>query len=59
MGAVVSFPPCSVDEAWEAYRAHAAQEIDNPKLGLNRQHMEQRIRLHRRWFNIFVEGDRA
>lgn len=60
MGQVVQIvSPCTVDEAWEAYRAHAAQAIDNPALAIDRQHMEKLTRLHRRWTHLFFVSDKA
>ena len=60
MGAVVPLvSPCTVDEAWEAYRAHAAIAVDNPEMSLDRAYMEKLTRLHRRWTHLFLIGERA
>jgi hypothetical protein len=50
MGAVVAIvTKADVDEAWEAYRAHAARSFDDQKLILNRGYMEQWAQLEARF----------
>ncbi len=55
MGQVVPLvTPCSVDEAWEAYRAHAVRAHDDPTLGLDRSYVEKQIRLYRRFAHMIA-----
>jgi hypothetical protein len=42
-----------VDSAWEALRVHSARLVDDPKLLLNREFMEEQARLQRTFQRLF------
>jgi hypothetical protein len=42
-------PRAAVDQAWEAYRKHAARAFDDKRLLLNRGYMEEWARLEARF----------
>jgi plasmid stabilization system protein ParE len=47
----------AAERAWEEFRAHAAQGVDNPRLCLDREWMETRRRLERKWQRLFDRID--
>jgi hypothetical protein len=47
----------AAEQAWEEFRAHAAQGFDDPRLCLDRDWMETRRRLERRFNRIFDRLD--
>jgi hypothetical protein len=57
--AIIPLAPTSqVDLAWTAYEAHRAKELADPKLAMNRAHMEESARLHERWRRLFLRQER-
>jgi hypothetical protein len=51
-------PTSQVDLAWDVYQSHRAKELADPKLALNRAHMEESARLHERWRRLFLRNER-
>ena len=50
MGEVLDIAPrVTVDQAWEAYRAHAARSFDDKQLLLDRGYVEEWARLEARF----------
>ncbi len=47
-----------IEAAWQAYARHKAKELVDPKLIVNRGHMETSARLHRKWERMFLHGER-
>jgi len=47
----------AAEDAWEAYRSHAAKVLDNPRLLIDRSHREEERRLYRRWTRLFDRMD--
>lgn len=47
------------DAAWTAWQQHKAKEFAEPKLMLDRRHMEQSARLHDAWLRLFLAGRRT
>lgn len=47
----------AAEEAWEAFRAHAARGLEDPSLGLDLEYMKERRRLERRWYRLFDRID--
>lgn len=41
--------PAREDAAWDAYASVTRQAIDNPHLLCDREYMERRTLLHKRW----------
>lgn len=42
-----------VDEAWEAFRAHSARAQKDLSLMLDREYVQESIRLHNRFTRLF------
>jgi hypothetical protein len=60
MGQVLPFTSTeSVDEAWSAYRDHTAQAFGNPRLWLDREWMQTRTKLLRRFERLYLAGGAA
>jgi len=47
----------AAEDSWESYRVHTARLIDDPKLLLDRDFMEEKRRLERTWLRIFDRMD--
>lgn len=47
------------DSAWLAYSQHKAKELADPKLMLDRQHMETSATLHDAWLRLFLRNRRT
>lgn len=55
MSAVAVLPTLpAVEAAWDRYRALMAPLVDNPRLALNRRHMEALARAEREWKDAFL-----
>jgi hypothetical protein len=58
MGAVIPIVSQEAAErAWEDYRAHMLEARSNPNLLVDREWMQQRRRLERRWERLFDRMD--
>lgn len=58
MGEVVRLvSQTQAEEAWERYRAHAAQAMQNPRLEIDPEWMKQKRRLCRAWERLFDRLD--
>lgn len=59
MSAVLAFktPKEAVDRAWERYVALQAMTVDNPRLSLDRIHVEKTLRAHREFSELFDQWD--
>ena len=47
----------AAEAAWEAYRAHAVRQLENPSLIMDREYMEEKRRLEMRWNRLFDRID--
>lgn len=47
------------DSAWDAYAQHKAKELTDPKLMLDRSHMETSAALHDAWLRLFLRNRRT
>lgn len=47
------------DTAWTAYQQHKAKELADPKLMLDRGHMETSAALHDAWLRLFLRNRRT
>lgn len=51
--------PTAEDLAWQAYQDHRLKEFGNPKLMLDRRHMETSAALHDAWLRLFLRNRRT
>lgn len=56
--AVIPTQP-AVEAAWERYRSLMAPLVDNPRLALDRAHMEALARAERAWKDAFLAMEAA
>lgn len=56
MSGAVAFLPNqqSVDAAWEQYQRLVQAALENPRLNLDREHVEARILAHKRFQDAFL-----
>lgn len=59
MGQVLSLLPtqATVDAAWTRYQALVRAALDDPRLNADRRHVEETLKAHRAFADVFMEAE--